>query len=399
MPGPQIPPDFEFPSDITILNGTYAPLVNFGPSYFIGYDLDKVRTMPDNVWEVPDAYSEKADEHGIETIRTYICPWSQRSQMLLWLKGTAWRYTAGAISRIMPAQDPCYPAAYCASAAVVAGKGAWVNDPGVNAIDADGATQLTAQGNPQTLDAICFVDNSVGGWAGTLNADGTTGNPSGNFGDGKCLIRAVFRSVPYEIRSDKMIEAGAFKVPGAASHCERRFTPAIEALPLSRLASATSAGAAGGDSAFGLVFTDPNYPPGAPKAIQEPGVLQLRTGMAEWRWYNVPDPNLTFIGSQVGKVNLNTVDGTAWGFPGYEEYAPETLLFTQPQFTRQNRDVAGQTLYTLIFRALIRRSGWNRLPAGNGRFYRVSWASGRPLYESFEFANLFSESKAVKWQD
>src|ERR1700683_1269473 len=103
MQGPQIPPDFEFPSDITILNGTYAPLVKFGPSFFIGYDLDKVRTMPDNVWEVPDSYSEKADEHGIETIRTYICPWSQRSQMLLWLRGTAWRYTSASISRLTPA--------------------------------------------------------------------------------------------------------------------------------------------------------------------------------------------------------------------------------------------------------------------------------------------------------
>jgi hypothetical protein len=410
---PQWEPDQVFPVPINVVNGAYAPLLPGTNVSHIEHDVKKLNSRPPGWGECDGSGKEQEDDqNGLSVTRLYIGPWSQRVIFRAWLKGTNFRNAATQqINRTIPAQDPQYPFLYCTSAEIVAGYGAVGEDPNIQALTAFGSPVA----NPP-LKAVMYFDNCLDGMtaydADEEDDEANLVGPTGNAMDGKCTIRAVYRTLPYEVRTDDQVYRVGIGQPGyeeLTRFVERSYNPAVEALPLAKIAAG---GVRTGDASGllnQLIFVtgpwgfSPNPAPFGTigSRVFEPGILLLKTMQISWIWRKVPDPPFLAMLALMGSVNQDGFDGAAASLPGYPLLGSQTLLMGQPTWKRIGRDATGAILYDVTVRATWRGPGWNTFPAPDGNFYFATFgggANGPTVYPVMDWGTIFTTSPAITWQ-
>lgn len=197
------------------------------------------------------------------------------------------------------------------------------------------------------------------------------------YNDGYAIYRLTYSHRDYVVATDAQVrplQGGELR-----RYVTRADEPSLEALPLNRLVNA---------GATKLMFLEGPF---AGQVIAEAGVKQLATSMLTYTWHQVPDRPLAAHANCVGKVNAGPFDG----FGGAPLYPAGTLLCL-PWRTRRETGVAGRVHWTITFRFAFRPTGWNRFPAGDGRFYLATFTkntdgdpAGDPVYAAAKFGNLF----------
>lgn len=137
---------------------SWAPFDTSG----VAFDFTKLDAMPASLYET-EGYKERlSEEHGWEVQRVFRCNWSDLAQVMQWLLGYSFMGNqrglntalpgpnglpvlsglpagaAGALSRVIPAQDWYRPYLYCDQVELISCEGVPLQDPGLYLADISG---------------------------------------------------------------------------------------------------------------------------------------------------------------------------------------------------------------------------------------------------------------------
>ena len=374
-------------------------------------NINKLATMPPGITET-DGYKEtwRSSLSGAtggmaqaSISRYFLCPWSQaRAAVTYWL-GYSGNIidpndgNHGFLFRVPPDQSPRDPALYATEVRLLNGIGAWVNDPSIVPLDADGAPILNAgavgaaaavgafpqQGSSNLLPPGGTITSVpvIAANGGAIPYIAYAEKRGADFFDGGARFEVVFCALDLEIRDDADMLAYGFGEIGR--WVQRRYLPSIQAIqvPIGNVPD--------------YIFTDGPYQ-GLPIA-GSPTYL-MPTIQCEWVWYDVPDLNHDAFRACAGCVNPDLFDGV----PGYGgALKPGTLLMNPPRYERYRQSTL-RYAHKVTFSGVYRETGWNSFLAQDGNFWPIRHKSGALLYKyprnNYRFADLFKMPLPVFYQ-
>lgn len=364
----------------------------------VEYDLDKDEQCPANVKELAwprEFWSRDGQPQRVE--RTYVLPWSAAPLFCQWALGYASNEPSegapgvpgtGAISRVIPAQDPRYPWLYCSACELLEGRGAIIDDPTNFALDGDGKVQ-ERDGSPAVVMCGAAVENlNAGGPAYYPPPDKGNDHPgpeSGRFNDGRAVYRCTFTAPRgYRVFNDRA--AGLHKAGEMCRMLRIDYQPSFEGLPAANV--------------YGQLIT---FADGT--VAKEAGVYIVPGGVATYEWLEVPDPPFDAIDQLKGTVNLAPL----YAGPGRKPFAPGQALFFQPRLDPWVNCV-GRVVWNVTYRFGIRpvAGGWNGFPRADPKGFRFELAgvgaapppggAGPPVYAFADHSLLFQVGPPVNWR-
>jgi len=334
----------------------------------IGLGLSKFYAMPPDVEEV-DGYRERWRHDEQAVTRVFNVPWGVRKSWIDLILG----YTSAialpgqpvALRRTCPIQEPEFPWLYAVEIELVAGQGAYGQNPNVFAQDNLG-NPVMVDGQRLRVPKIAFYDAS-------------------SRSDKRSAKYAVhYRPLSYEVRTDQELAA----IAGNKGELERFVTREI----------AFMIDSIGLPKSIQFDPVQPGFPDFgfANQAIHaNAGQMLIRSGRLEYTWHNVPDPPLAAIDQCLGKVNADTFDGAR----GWRSYAPHTLLCQPPKVKRNPRTIVGRVSWDVTYVFLYKPDTWDKLPAADGEYYFVSNRNtGARPYKPADFDILFKPPTPVQYQ-
>jgi hypothetical protein len=342
-------------SDNEELADYYPPLDDIQVTALVSRDdsdiplnTDKLKEIPDGWQELSD-YSESWESSGngdrsrAEVTRTFQGPWGSRKEFIDWALGFS-DNVGGILTRSVPAQHPEYPWLYAVSATNVKGQGLFIQNPNYDP-EATG------------IDMIAFIDRDT-------QTDAHC-----------CRVQVRYTRLMYTIRDDRDIALNS------ATELQRYIIR-------TRVRSLRSQPLPPGQ----LVFQGTATPiPSSAGNILSP--MQELT----YRWMQVPDlPEKAFDLCQ-GCVNDKAFDpafmmnGRLIGFTR-GGYPAGTLLCQAPE-TIEDRGVTGREQWTIVYKFIFNRNGWNKFPDANGNYVTAVYQNNpnKMLYDAVDFMQLFTQ--------
>jgi hypothetical protein len=288
-------------------------------------------------------YTEEFGSDGIRVSRPVKLPWNDRLKLVNDALGSVFQEGTH-LRRRLPAQHPIpqMDRLFCTSITGVTGKGTVWNDG------------LTGE---------------------VVYREGQTASP------GYCYCTLNYSVPPYILRTDAAVDDLA--IPELGRHVERVETHDVTTVPLPGTALKWTSGGAG-------VIRDSTF-----KLFPSRELVYV--------WHDVPKVPWTNIDLVVGKVNVASFDGTAYGY--WNTYAAETLLCLTPKVERvevknpfnPKPDGVYWNLFRITYRFLWRPDTHNRLfRLSTGQFedFRIN-APGKPtdgtkVFPTADFGLLFT---------
>lgn len=329
----------------------------------IGYNVNKLLTMPDGVFEV-DGYKETWEADDTHAVRVFDVLWSRRQAFVNWVLGYSNTILlpdqeAPFLSRTPPQQHPERYWLYATRIEMLQGLGAIFNNPSVVACDNFGNPILDADGDPQFVPMICYVDTSTNT-------------------DGRARYAVHYNVLQHEIRTDAELAAMNSAAGEMERYVVRDFKFSLSTLPLPKQ----------------LTFAE-----GPQAGVQIPAnaaYIFLPMQELHYTWMYVPDPPYEAISACVGRVNSGPFDGAQ----GWPTRAPGTCLMQAPVIER-HRTPLGRVCWNINYTFLYRPKGWSKFPATDGQFYLATYngqLNGDTWVNSADFSQLFQVPEPVTYQ-
>lgn len=304
--------------------------------------------------ELAQMYKETHTADGIEVVRGFDIPWSNKDVWIANCLGWVTCKPADAIqiTRHAPWQHPTIPWLYAQKADVLNGLGV----PGIDGGPLAAKTPLVHFYDPKNLS---LPSPKI---PGSPNADATKAIAP----DGYARIAVTFRSLLYEAL-DNNDPQFAGKNPGDAIELGRYVTRgkgyAVENLRIDGASYQFAGGTPVMDYSYQI------YP-----------TIQL-----VYTWHDVPCSPQVGALACIGTVNLNTFDTQGGNWP------VGTLLCFAPDEKRKPRGHDGGKRFDAAFKFGYRPNGWNKFfNKTSGKFEPVTNKQGNPPFASSNFSQLFT---------
>lgn len=342
----------------------------YGPGALVsggnhGLRLDKILEMPKcSPYSIKETWSK---EHGGQIEVGYYVPWTARKKWLNYMLGYSYLVVSedpenpdSELRRVIPFQAPeaQYEHLYCVDIRPGSqNAGALCQTPYAKAHDGAGKPLFPDIFPPRA---------PVVSWPMYLeNAQHPSKDENGNiiavYREGWADYVAVFRQLPYRVRTDDELDKMIGNKGELERYVVRSSKQAIQSQPLPK---------------GSIVWTDG---PNAGQTIPENAAFVLvPTAEISWSWEELP--SIPTGGFQVqGKINSGPFDGArgAIGPNGIGTPWPtRTLLAQAPQFEELTNSITGQIFFRAKYTALYREAGWDKLLDSSGQYHGVALIRG-----------------------